>query len=132
MINLLNTSAYIASSIVFAILIYLVISLMISNTRIKKTLAQSQVEKLALIKKIEELSEKVGDSSISNTEGFVRFISESRDMAFKYIEDVQKSISDLKDYFDKNGLNLTVDKAEEMTKRIEEVIEYLPENSKND
>ena len=53
-------------------------------------------------------------------------------MAFTYIEDVQKDIAELKDYFDKNGLNLNVGQAEEFSQRIEKIFDYLPENSKND
>jgi hypothetical protein len=53
---------------------------------------------------------EVSPTSIENTEGFLRFISESRDWAFKYIEDVQfglnKFITDIEpeiNYFKEYG-----------------------------
>jgi hypothetical protein len=93
---------------------------------------QTQIEREFFKEKLTELISKKENKKVEQTEGFVRFISQSRDMAFTYIEDVQKDIAELKDYFDKNGLNLNVGQAEEMAKLIENVFNHLPDETKND
>lgn len=52
-----------------------------------------------LIKKIEELDKNVEKES---QEGFVKFLNQSRDWAFEYIETVQTVIKELVDKFDRN------------------------------
>ena len=132
MINILNTAAYVTSSIIFAGLLFLSISFIIKNVKNVRQIVQLNVENAALAKRIEELKNEVASQKLTSTDGFIGFISQSRDMAFTYIEDVQKDIAELKDYFDKNGLNLNVGQAEEFSQRIEKIFDYLPENSKND
>lgn len=61
----------------------------------------------------------------SETEGFIKFLSESREWAFTYIEDVQKAISEL-------VLAMSTDNKEQITKAYEEVISFLPKNENND
>lgn len=52
-----------------------------------------------LLAKVSFLEEKLGrkllntDKQVENTDGFIKFISESRDLAFSYIEEAQKGIS---------------------------------------
>ena len=93
---------------------------------------QAALERDLFREKIAEYVAQKESKKIEHTEGFIRFVSQSRDWAFQYIEDVQKSLAELKDYFDKNGLNLNVEQAEEMAKRIEDALSHLPEDSRND
>jgi hypothetical protein len=44
----------------------------------------------------DKLASMTAESSIENSNGFLKFVTESRDWAFSYIEDVQQSISSLK------------------------------------
>ena len=44
--------------------------------------------------KIEELQKELSTKELSETDGFVKFISQSRDWAFQYIEEVQTSLSE--------------------------------------
>jgi hypothetical protein len=57
--------------------------------------------------------------SIEQTDGFVKFLSESRDWAFNYIEDVQSSIKSLKDAKD-NGKNTRAE--------LNKLFKFLPDN----
>ena len=77
--------------------------------------------------------------SIENTEGFLRFISESRDWAFKYIEDVQfglnKFINDIEpeiSYFNKYGLVGSAyphyDSMKKISEAYKELKKLLPED----
>ena len=42
--------------------------------------------------KIEELQKELSSKELSETDGFIKFISQSRDWAFEYIEEVQKAL----------------------------------------
>ena len=44
--------------------------------------------------KIEELQKELSSKELSETDGFIKFISQSRDWAFEYIEEVQKALSE--------------------------------------
>jgi hypothetical protein len=59
---------------------------------------QSDIDILLLSRQLEhELNQKEA-ASIEQTDGFLKFVSESRDWAFKYIEDVQKAIAEFSVY----------------------------------
>lgn len=61
----------------------------------------------------------------SETEGFIKFLSESREWAFTYIEDVQKAITDL-------SVAMENDDKDKISKAYEEVVSFLPKNEVND
>lgn len=58
-------------------------------------IAQLLVDKTALLDELSNANFITENSSDLN-EGFIKFLSESRDMAFEYISDVQESIESLK------------------------------------
>jgi len=59
---------------------------------------QLEADKDILMSKLEEaLATKESITNVEQTEGFLKFISESRDWAFKYIEDVQAAIKQFKE-----------------------------------
>jgi len=83
--------------IAFSIFIIIFIATLIANLRVtyknkklSNKLIQFGLDKAMLLEKLEQLSGK--ENPIEQTEGFLKFISESRDWAFKYIEDVQEAI----------------------------------------
>lgn len=57
-----------------------------------KSSLQLSIDKLALMKKFEELSNENDAKTVEQSEGFLRFVSQSRDWAFTYIEDVQAAL----------------------------------------
>lgn len=110
--------------VTLAILISLslvVIGLLIDDIRLR-------IRRLALLKLVVELNmdkmilqdEIVSKSATpSETEGFIKFLSESREWAFEYIEDVQKSISILSEA-------MTSGDEQQINKAYEELVSYLP------
>lgn len=52
--------------------------------------AQLLLDKAELIKKFTEISN--ANASVEQTDGFLKFVSESRDWAFEYIEGIQKAL----------------------------------------
>lgn len=65
------------------------------NRKLTKEAFQLNTDKLMLLEKLERLVHEKDSSDLEKTDGFLRFISESRDWAFEYIENVQKSIQEL-------------------------------------
>ena len=64
-------------------------------------LANEYLQKLSdnelLIKEIHKLNQQITNKDLENSDGFLKFVSDSRDWAFEYIEQVQKAL----DEFDK-------------------------------
>lgn len=104
--------------IVFTIFVFLFCLLLFNNVSLKlknNSLVQKNLQ-IAIDRNIfaERLLEEINSSeekSIENTDGFLKFVSQSRDWAFEYIEDVQKAIDvfikDIEpeiEYFDEYGV----------------------------
>jgi len=96
---------------VLCVLGIILFGMLIRQRLISKALAERLVQ--AFIDN-EEIAEKIEakhlDKNIEQTEGFVRFLSESRDWAFEYIETVQNGLNKFVEtagtkleYFDKYG-----------------------------
>jgi hypothetical protein len=85
---------------VIVVLIVSVINLKIKNRRLAVELLQSTIDhNIALTMLAEELK-KNENVSVEKTDGFLKFISESRDLAFEYIEKVQDSLVKFKSEVD--------------------------------
>ena len=85
--------------VVFSIFIVIFVATLIANLRVtfknrklRDQILQLGLDRAMLLEKMDKLSGK--KSPIEQTEGFLKFVSESRDWAFKYIEDVQAAIQD--------------------------------------
>jgi hypothetical protein len=86
---------FVAFVFLIVIIVGLVISLInlkVSSRRLAKELLQSTIDtNIALTMLAEELKKKE-EVSLEKTDGFLKFISESREMAFDYIEKIQESL----------------------------------------
>jgi hypothetical protein len=108
----------------------------IKSKKLNKEIEKSIIEYFILAQKHEELAKNNSNKEIEQTDGFLKFLSESRDWAFEYIEKVQKSIEGLKKESARVSIvpksYLTSEELEDLRKAIAEVIKQLPEDSKND
>lgn len=105
---------------------------------IKTYLASTSVQDLLNNNKI---SNDVADNDI-HKENFIKFLSDSRDWAFEYIENVQSTLSEfsndvgpLIDHFDKYGDVLSTqrpdyDAMKKISKAYKELVKLLPEGNK--
>jgi hypothetical protein len=92
--------AFVFLVVVIVALIISVINLKIKNRRLAVELLQSTIDhNIALTMLAEELK-KNENISVEKTDGFLKFISESRDLAFDYIEKVQESLIKFKSEVD--------------------------------
>jgi hypothetical protein len=88
-------------AIVAGILVTLVIYLIYRNFRTRvlfKGLSDLYLQALAdkglLEKKVRELYQDIENAKLEQTDGFLKFVSDSRDWAFQYIEEVQDALSE--------------------------------------
>jgi hypothetical protein len=98
---------------------------------------QAQAERDHFRLKLAEQIANKDDKKIEQTDGFVRFISQSRDWAFEYIEKVQESIKNL----EKTRQDFSVDKEtifkdivvsknfNELLNSVDKIIEHLPNDN---
>ena len=113
----LNAAAY-------AVLLLLSIYLVFKNIVLRKRVSDGGIEylKLALessekVKFLTKEIEKRDKEALTETDGFVKFLSESRDWAFQYIEDVQSTILELKEAKesgDRKRIKISTDKLYEL------------------
>ena len=108
----------------------------VKNAKLNKEIEKSIIEYFILAQKYEDSIKNNDTKSIEQTEGFLKFVSESRDWAFQYIEEVQRSIAGLKNESAKVSIvpksYLLSEELEELRKAIAEVLTHLPKESKND
>ena len=55
---------------------------------------QELADKMLLQKKVEQLYQDIENAKLEQTDGFLKFVSDSRDWAFQYIEEVQEALSE--------------------------------------
>lgn len=104
--------------------------LRIKNKKLTVKAAQSEVDRLAVYVKTQELLEKAAEEA-KGGDGFIKFMSESRDWAFTYIEKVQNDLYELKDVFDgTSGTPKTVAQNNALAEAIRKVLTNLPEETK--
>jgi hypothetical protein len=140
LIDLVTLIAFITFSIVVALLIVDNVRVRLKRKKTLQELLQQTIDKTALLGYIEKLSADNDSKTIEQTEGFLKFVSDSRDWAFDYIEQVQTELSnysnkvdaDMK-YIAKYG-SLIEHPLQEALGRISEAYDelkkLLPENDK--
>lgn len=90
------------------------------NKNLASLLIQSRIDNTIYIERLaKEINEKES-VKIEQTEGFLNFVSKSRDYAFEYIENVQGKIQNVFEFVDNKTQKKT-------TKQILEVVETLRE-----
>ena len=96
--------AFWINAFVYASLVLLSMYLIGKNLSLRKYISDNSVAFLELSlqskAKIDALQAEIqrrDNAAIEQTDGFVKFLSTSRDWAFSYIENVQQSIQSLKD-----------------------------------
>ena len=94
------TNTIIEISILSVVLIFFA-SLMIANIRLrvqnnglKANLTQETLDKIIIKQEVQKLMSEIDQKTSSQNDGFLRFVSDSREAAFKYIEEVQGGIKE--------------------------------------
>lgn len=108
--NWIGLVSIIFVSTFLSIAIYVAINLKIRNKEMFQLLVQSEIDKKSLVNFIDKnkLEEEAGD-------GFVKFLSESREAAFKYIEEVQLALHNFSKTFETIALNVELEEGPTVT-----------------
>ena len=131
---------FISSLIVILTLLGLLVKVNISRRKIFAAYIQSEFDKHLLYQKIEEISKELATKNLAETDGFIKFISESRDWAFQYIEEVQKALTEFDEVVDPalgwamkfgvlNGETANVKILREISEAYKKLKSVLPENN---
>lgn len=111
---------------IYSLLFFLSLYLLIRNIKLRKYIQINSVEVLEqfqgykhTINTLKEELEKAKLADVNGSDGFLKFVSQSRDWAFEYIEDVQKAIESLK---------ISVQNGSEIEEDLNKLFSLLPEN----
>lgn len=107
-------------------------------SRLDNDVNQSIADYIALSQKMEEAIKNTDAKKIEQTEGFLKFVSESRDWAFQYIERVQIVIKNFQDIFHPFAVEYYKDKTKPISQEefgkvfqaYKKLIEELPDEGK--
>lgn len=119
--DIINLIVYLAYSVIVAALVVIIIRIALINRKLTSSGIQLSFDKIELLKRIQALSEEKDSVSVEKTDGFLKFVSESRDWAFDYIEDVQQA---LRAY----DIALSTDDARLMNEAYSKLISLLPDD----
>lgn len=120
MINILDVSIFSIGIFLLAYLSITIVKLRRKTIKLTEKLVQNNIDNNTLFEKITELKAEQNAKNIAETQGFVKFLSESRQMAFDYIEVVQKAIAN-------HILVVETKNIEEIEKSILNIKSLLPE-----
>lgn len=102
----------------------------LQNRKLIIRAAQADTDRLAVYLETQEIFKRES-AKIENKDGFVKFMAQSRDWAFDYIEQVQKDIYNLKDvHGSMGGTPKTVAHTNALREAILKVLENLPQEEK--
>lgn len=119
--NWLDFTVYIITAIFIAVLVYIIIALLIKNRRLTARATQATIDRMAAMDMLHNLMDEQQNTSVEQTDGFIKFISDSRDWAFTYIEDVQQALM----VYD---VALNTDDAKIINEAYKKLISFLPED----
>lgn len=128
-------------SIGISVTIFLVISLLVislssialQNKKLKVKAAQAELDRLTVYVQAEKIFKEESERAKQSDDGFIKFMSKSRDWAFEYIEQVQMDLYNLKELFDEIGVApKTVAQANDLHERIRVVLKNLPDDEEKE
>lgn len=115
--------------IIFSVVLVVTTALIVNNIRLffetrrlMALIVQATLDKLAVEETLEKVVAKYELVVMQETDGFVKFLSESRESAFLYIEEVQASIKEL---------SLAMNSGEEkaITSAYNNIVAHLPKEN---
>lgn len=123
-------------SVASVIILITIIALLRKFYRMRSLMIKAHVENFILKDKIDELLTEQNARDLEKTDGFLKFVSDSREWAFNYIEDVQDKLvkfnndfDSILDYYSVYGpdiAGLHIDLAKDISKAYAELKATLP------
>jgi hypothetical protein len=119
--DILPLAAFVLYTVLFCLVVVLYARMIFKNRKLVRETRNLAVEKYSLLLRLQEMTEEKDSTQVESTEGFLRFISESRDWAFEYIEDVQQALLAY-------DVALGTDDAKIINDAYKKLISFLPED----
>lgn len=120
--------AYIIYIVATSALFVTTVLLGIKNKKQNKIITQLTLDRMDILSKLGEMSMNQQAGAIEQTDGFIKFMSDSRDWAFSYIEDVQDALEEYHKAVD--GLpvprDISVEQAAQISNAYETLMSFLP------
>lgn len=138
MIDVISLIAFVAFLALFLTTVYALFVFRSRSIKNFERYTQALVDKHGLESKLTELLKEKQSNELEKTDGFIKFISESRDWAFEYIETTQSVLTEFVDtvgpdleYYDKYGRiveSVHTPMMERILEAYGKLIKVLPEN----
>lgn len=94
--NITELIIFVSVVVIFTSMSGLIVFLSLRLRTTRKDLVQSEVEKFIFATQLDKMIQEQDTKNIEGSDGFLKFVSESRDWAFSYIEEVQQAITSFK------------------------------------
>lgn len=129
--DILTLIAATVASLIIAGLITSTIILAFKSRKYYNESVQLSMDKVILLVQLEKLTETRDVKNVEESQGFVKFLSESRDWAFTFIDDVQAAIEEYRKIADVIPLSkdMTVEQAENLSAAYDKLVSFLPEDN---
>jgi K+ transporter len=122
--NLLNFIVFISYIIVSVALSVRLVIFSKRNKQLAELLIQSQIENSIYMDRLIKEMEEKESLKLQKTDGFLNFVSQSRDWAYEYIEEVQNKLKEVFTVLDNKTEKKTV---KQILGVVESLREMLPE-----
>lgn len=120
-INPINLTVFIIGVVMISVLTFSTIYFAIKLARSLVKNKQNEVDLKIYEMQLAEMVSQRDVKTVEETQGFLKFISESRDWAFEYIEDVQQA---LRAY----DIALSMDDAKVLNDAYKKLVSFLPDD----
>lgn len=117
---------YIATTVVLMSALIVVAS---GYSKLRKSAQQLSIDKIILFNRLDQIINEKTEKTVEQTDGFMRFMSQSREWAFEYIEGVQDALAEYDKIASTLPVNkeLTIETAEKLQYAYKKLMTYLPE-----
>lgn len=92
--NLLDLLIFIGIAVAFFGMAVAVLVMAVRVRKLIKLNVQTQMDNFILLSELDKMVQEKDDKSVEQSDGFLKFISESRDWAFEYIENIQSALNE--------------------------------------
>jgi hypothetical protein len=126
-LNILDIVLIATSAILITASSVLTYLYLVSRSKVRSLM----LDKAVLMVEFSNLLDKQQTKPLEETEGFLKFVSESRDWAFQYIEDVQAAIEEYRVIADVIPISkdMSVEQAEKLSATYDRLMTFLPDEN---
>lgn len=127
-LGILELTAFIIYAVVVATLLTLVILMSVKIAKLQSINAQLNVDLNIYLNELSKALDAKDSNSIEETQGFIKFISDSRDKAFEYIYDIQAALEQYRQIADVIPLSkdMSVEQAKKLSEAYDKLMDFLP------